>query len=272
MRLNQYLARCGKASRRGAEEMIKDGRVLVNAEIRVDLGCQVDENDQIKLDGRLLTLPTESTVLVLNKPRGVLTTALDPGGRQTVMDFIDLPHKVQPIGRLDKESSGLLMLTDDGHLAHLLMHPDTHLPKEYLITTREELTEQAIQRFQNGIRLDGHKTRPAQIERVGRSVSRPRYRVILTEGRNRQIRRMLATMGIKVQRLARRRYGGIDLGTLEPGEWRFLTQGEIERLRKRAEKSKRREAESPTSSKPRKTRSSRPRSNRSTRNSSETPS
>jgi 23S rRNA pseudouridine2605 synthase len=263
MRLNQYIARCGKASRRTAEAMILDGRVQVEGEIRVDLGCQVTTDSQVKLDGRLLKVPTESTVLMLNKPRGILTTTADPGGRSTVMDFVDLSAHVSPIGRLDKESSGLLLLTDDGQLAHLLMSPSSHLPKEYLVQTREELSDEGLDRFRRGMKLDGRRTREASIERVGRSENRPRYRIVLNEGRNRQIRRMMAMLGVKVVRLSRRRYGGIDIGNLEPGEWRILGKGEIDKLRSQCQAKEESEtqgaARKPTKSKPSRARAYKPR-------------
>lgn len=229
------MAFCGHCSRRRADELILAGQVAVNGEVVAELGRQVDpDRDRVHAEGKRLHVPERLVVLLLNKPRGVITTARDPRGRRTVLDLVQLDQRVVPVGRLDQDSSGALLLTNDGELMHRLLHPSGHVPKEYIVLTDRELTTEELVRLRTGVRLEGRRTKPCEIERIGRPGSRPRYRMVLTEGRNRQIRRMLANLDVSVERLHRRGIAGLTVEGLEPGEWRVLLRKEIDTLRRAA--------------------------------------
>ena len=234
MRLNRFLAQGGHCSRRRADELILAGRVRVNGQVVTELGSQVADGDQVLAEGRRVLPPARQVVLLLNKPRGVLCTLSDPHGRRTVMELVSLDLRVVPVGRLDGDSSGALLLTNDGELMHRLLHPSGHVPKEYIVLTDRELSEEEQRHLAAGVRLDGRRTKPCELERIGRPGSRPRYRLVLTEGRNRQIRRMLAGIGVQVERLHRRSIAGLSVEGLEPGQWRVLLKKEIDRLRRLA--------------------------------------
>ena len=235
MRLNRYIAQSGHCSRRKADELIAGGQVLVNGRPVLELGSVVDPtDDRVVVEGKRLKLDTARVYVLLYKPRGVVTTLSDPQGRPTVASLVELGRRVVPVGRLDLESSGALLLTDDGDLCNRLLHPSSQLAKDYLVLLDRALTDAELERFRRGIRVEGKTTLPAEIEAVGRSRKHARYHIVLREGRNRQIRRMMAVLGIKVRRLSRKRFGGIGLEGLEPGQWRFLGQREIEQLRKMA--------------------------------------
>ena len=237
MRINQYLARCGISSRRAADELVLSGVVRVNGEICTTPGLQVNPaQDHVSVRGKAAEIREKHMTLLLNKPRGVVTTMQDTHGRKTVSELVDLPQRVFPIGRLDKESNGALLMTSDGDLAQLLAHPSSHVEKVYLVLTDRELTEVELGRFRRGIKLDGSRTQPADIERVGRG--RPRYLVTLREGRNRQIRRMLGSLDVKVKRLSRRSIGGLGISDLEPGQWRILSGAEVLRLKREAQRTR----------------------------------
>ena len=234
MRINQYLARCGVCSRRAADELVLSGVVRVNGAVCTSPGSQVNTvEDHITVRGRVVEITEKHITILLNKPRGVVTTMQDTHGRKTVRDLVELPQRVFPIGRLDKESNGALLMTSDGELAQLLAHPSSHVEKTYLVLTDRELTEIELGRFQRGIKLDGSRTKPADIERVGRG--RPRYIITLREGRNRQIRRMMGSLDVKVKRLTRRTIGGMGISDLEPGQWRILSGAEVLRLKREAQ-------------------------------------
>lgn len=235
MRLNRFLATCGLCSRRAADTLIQDGHVRINGTMVTELGTLVDpEKDRVVVRGKRQRLPEKRVVLLMNKPLGVICTAKDEKGRRTVVDLVDLDRRIVPVGRLDAESTGALLLTDDGDLLNLLTHPRHHVPKEYLVLTDRDLTEEQLARFAAGIKLDGRKTLPCEIERVGRPGARPRYRIVLREGRNRQIRRMMGSFGLTVQKLRRRMIGPLSLGKLNGGEWRFLSVKEVDLLRRAA--------------------------------------
>ncbi|MFA7330819.1 MAG: pseudouridine synthase [Candidatus Delongbacteria bacterium] len=233
MRLNRFLAEGGLCSRRKADELIRSGQVKLNGEAVQELGVQVDpETDLVQVSGRAIHPPSRRVVLLLNKPKGVLCTVTDTHGRRTVMDLVELDLRVVPVGRLDADSTGALLLTNDGELMNSLLHPSSHVPKEYIVLTDRELTPEEIVKLAGGIRMDGSRTKPCEIERIGRTGSRPRYRMVLTEGRNRQIRRMLDSIGAHVERLHRRSLAGLSVEDLEPGQWRVLLGKEVDRLRK----------------------------------------
>jgi 23S rRNA pseudouridine2605 synthase len=235
MRLNRYISQSGHCSRRHADELISAGRVKLNGVVVTELGVQIDpERDKVSAEGHPIHAPARQVVLLLNKPRGVLCTVSDPHGRRTVMDLVQLDQKVVPVGRLDADSSGALLLTNDGELMNRLLHPSGHVPKEYIVLTDRELSAEEEERLRGGVRLEGRRTKPCELERIGREGSRPRYRMVLTEGRNRQIRRMMAGLDVKVERLHRRGIAGLSVEDLEPGEWRVLLRKEIDQLHRLA--------------------------------------
>lgn len=239
VRINLFISRCGAASRREADKAIADGRVKVNGEPVLQPGLKVDPaRDRVQFDGKRLELPERTVCVALNKPRGVVTTTRDPQGRRTVVDLVECGRRVSPVGRLDADSNGLLLLTDDGDLSQALQRPESHVTKEYLVLTEGELSPEEMARFAAGLKIEGRQTRPCTIERVGHPKARARYLVTLEEGRNRQIRRMMEELGHRVERLTRRRIGPLTLGSLQPAEWRFLSGKEIDALWKAVKRGK----------------------------------
>jgi 23S rRNA pseudouridine2605 synthase len=224
MRLNAYLARAGIASRRGAEELIIAGRVRVNGEV-AGLATFVEQRDTVEVDGaRVEAEPL--TYVLLHKPSGVVTTARDPHGRPTVVGLVGHERRVVPVGRLDADTTGALLLTNDGPLAHRLMHPRYEIDKVYEAEVEGELREADLVRLREGIDLEDGPTAPARAELV----SPTRVRLTVHEGRKHQVKRMLEAVGHPVRRLHRSSYAGLTLDGLEPGHWRELTADEVERL------------------------------------------
>jgi 23S rRNA pseudouridine2605 synthase len=225
VRLNAYLARTGIASRRGADELIKTGRVRVNG-VRGELNTFVKEGDVVDLDGRLL-VPQELAYVLLNKPAGVVTTASDPQGRPTVVGLVDHESRVVPVGRLDADTTGALLLTNDGELAHRLAHPRYEVEKVYEAEVEGEPSDDALARLAEGVDLDEGRTAPARVRRLGPS----RVELSIHEGRKHQVKRMLEAVGHPVRKLHRSRYAGLTVEGLEPGAWRELDAGEVAALR-----------------------------------------
>jgi 23S rRNA pseudouridine2605 synthase len=225
MRLNAWLARAGVASRRKADELIKAGRVTVNGEPG-QLNTFVQRTDDVRLDGKPLSLQ-QLTYVLLHKPAGVVTTASDPQGRTTVVDLVDLPERIVPVGRLDADTTGALLMTNDGDLAHRLAHPRYEVEKVYEVETWKQPTDAELQRLRDGVDLDDGPTSPAEVARGDGA----RIVVSIHEGRNRQVRRMFEAVGHRVRALHRSRYGPLTLEGLEPGQWRELEPSEVERLR-----------------------------------------
>ncbi len=225
MRLNAYLARAGVASRRGADELIKAWRVRVNG-APGQLNTFVEPGDVVEVDGRAVTAQPLAYVL-LHKPAGVVTTARDPQGRPTVLGLVRHPARVVPVGRLDADTTGALVLTNDGRLAHRLAHPRYGVEKVYEAEVEVDPSPEALRRLADGVELDDGPTAPARVRRLGGG----RIELALHEGRNRQVRRMCEAVGHPVQRLHRSRYAGLDLSGLAPGAWRELTPAEVARLR-----------------------------------------
>jgi len=225
MRLNAYLARTGVASRRGADELIKTGRVRVNG-VRGELNTFVEEGDIVDLDGRLL-VPQRLAYVLLHKPPGVVTTARDPHGRPTVVDLVEHESRVVPVGRLDADTTGALLLTNDGELAHRLAHPRYEVEKVYEAEVAGEPSDDALARLVDGIELDDGLTAPARARRLDPS----RIELAIHEGRKHQVKRMLEAVGHPVLRLHRSRYAGLTVESLAPGEWRELDAHEVAALR-----------------------------------------
>jgi 23S rRNA pseudouridine2605 synthase len=231
MRINAYLARTGLASRRGADELIRGGRVCVNGE-PATLGTFVEKGDRVEVDGKAVELEPLTYVL-LHKPVGVVTTARDPQGRPTVVDLVGHGRRVVPVGRLDADTTGVLVLTNDGPLAHRLMHPRYEVEKIYEADVEGEPTAPALRRLAEGVELDDGPTAPARVRRLGAS----RIELGIHEGRKHQVKRMCEAVGHPVRRLHRREYAGLALGGLAPGEWRELAPDEVDRLRELARRS-----------------------------------
>ena len=224
MRLNAYLARAGMASRRGADELIKAGRVTVNGE-QGQLNTFVEPHDRVAVDGAPVAAQ-ELRYMLLHKPAGTVTTARDPQGRPTVVELVDVPERVVPVGRLDADTTGALLLTNDGPLAHRLAHPRYEVEKVYVADVDGEPDAAALQALAEGVELEDGLTAPATV----RCLAPSRIELVLHEGRNRQVRRMLEAVGHPVRRLHRSVYAGLTLEGLEPGAWRELEPSEVERL------------------------------------------
>ena len=225
MRLNAYLARAGVASRRGAEDLIRAGRVRVNGEV-AGLVTFVEPRDNVEVDGSPIE-PEPLTYVLLHKPPGVVTTARDPQGRPTVVGLVGHERRVVPVGRLDADTTGALLLTNDGPLAHRLMHPRYEVGKVYEAEVEGEPSDEALAQLTEGVVLDDGRTAPARVRRLGPS----RVELTIHEGRKHQVKRMLQAVGHPVRRLHRNRYAGLTLDGLAPGEWRELTSDEVKRLR-----------------------------------------
>lgn len=230
IRLQKYLSMAGICSRRHGEELILAGKVWVNGKIVTELGTRVDPlADTIEIGGKQ-EVPSglvrqRRVYIALNKPSGYVTSCEQPG-EKLVMDLVNIPERIYPIGRLDKDSTGLLLLTNDGPLHHRLSHPSFDHEKEYVVTLADPISDSALYKMSDGMLLSGKRTRPAEIHRI----SLRRFRIILKEGKNRQIRRMVQKVGRKILGLHRTRIAGIRLGKLEPGKWRFLDSDEMQAL------------------------------------------
>lgn len=233
-RLQKILAHAGIASRRHAEEYILAGRVKVNGKVVNTLGAKADPAvDHIKVDGKLLQQRRETLIYIaLHKPKSVVTTVSDPEGRETVMQFLPkVKQRVYPVGRLDYQSEGLLLLTNDGEFANRVISPRYHVPKTYLVKTTGLLTEEQEEQFRVGIPLDGKRTAPAELRMV-KKAQNPWYEVTITEGRTHQIRLMFRFFGKLVEKLRRVSIGPIDIKGIRPGEYRLLTVKEIRVFRR----------------------------------------
>ncbi|GKS64919.1 pseudouridine synthase [Nitrospira sp.] len=242
VRLQKLIASTGLSSRRKAETLIAAGRVTVNGKVVTELGTKVDPGrDHVKVDGKHLTAAQPFVYLVLNKPKNVMSTLDDPGGRTTVKDFLrGVSVRVFPVGRLDFDSEGLMLLTNHGDLAQALLHPRYHVPKTYLIKVKGILTDEEIARLEGGIRLDDGMTGPAFVKKVKKAEQNSWLELTIREGRKHQVKRMLEAIGHVVIKLVRVRMGPLSLGNLESGGFRFLTDREANALRELVEE--RREA------------------------------
>ncbi|TVR36086.1 MAG: rRNA pseudouridine synthase [Nitriliruptor sp.] len=226
-RLQKMMAAAGVASRRASEELIADGRVTVNGETAV-LGRKIDPtSDVVEVDGERINVDPDRVYVMLNKPRGVITTADDPEGRPAVVDLINLPQRLFPVGRLDQDTEGLLLLTNDGDLAHALMHPSFEVERVYVALVPGPVRGKLLAEIRAGIELEDGLARPKRARVLEEEKSKALLEVVMTEGRKREVRRLLGGVGLKVERLARVAYGGVELGDLRQGKWRFLSTKEV---------------------------------------------
>ncbi len=231
IRLQKFLSEAGVASRRKAEELIRDGKVKVNG-VAAQIGDSVDpKRDTVLVRGKKVKIENNLRYILLNKPRGFVTTTDDELGRKCVLELTkDIKERIYPVGRLDRVSEGALIMTNDGEFANAMMHPSRHVPKTYRVTVRPVITGEQVDILATGVELDGRMTAPAEVQVISKDENRAVLEIVLYEGRNRQIRRMCEALGLEVARLKRVAVGGIKLGMLPTGQWRDLTEAEVESL------------------------------------------
>ncbi len=230
IRLNKFLAECGVAGRRECDKLIADGCVTVNGKV-AQLGCCVSETDKIAVNGRRISDVQRKYYLMLHKPKGYVTTVKDDLGRKTVMDLIDIKARLYPVGRLDYDTEGLLILTNDGQLANRLTHPRNEVDKTYICRLSGILTESERLQLERGVIIDGVKTAHARVKILKRDQHHTRCEITIHEGRNRQVKKMFQTVGKEVEFLKRVAVGNLRLGGLPRGEYRFLNAEEIDYLK-----------------------------------------
>ncbi len=233
IRLQKYLAMCSVASRRSAEKMITDGRVSVNGVVVTELGTKVTDGDNVCVDGKKVRGDSKKIYIMLNKPKGYVTTARDDRGRRTVMDLVsDIPQRIYPVGRLDYDTEGLIFMTNDGDLTYSLTHPKYEKNKVYEVLVSGIMLHGAADKLAKGVYIEGKKTYPAEVEVTEHRRNSSVVRISIHEGRNRQIRKMCDAVGHPVLSLKRVAMDGIELGNLPEGRWRHLTSTEIKMLKK----------------------------------------
>ncbi len=232
-RLQKYLAKCGIASRRKCEEYILLGKVEVNGKIVTELGTKVSSKDVVKFNGKRVKYEDEKVYILLNKPIGYVTTAHEQFGRDKVLDLVKINKRIVPVGRLDMYTSGALILTNDGELVNKLTHPKNEVDKTYNATVRGKITDDKIELLKNGVEIDdGYITKPAKVKilKIDEEKNLSRIQITIHEGKNRQVRKMCEAVGYKVIALHRSKIGNIDVKDLKIGEWRYLSDSEIEKL------------------------------------------
>lgn len=231
VRLQKYLAECGVASRRKSEELIDQGKVKVNGSI-ASIGDKINpKRDTVTVNGKKIVKQKSHTYIMLHKPRGFITTMSDEMDRKCVAQLVkDVPGRVYPVGRLDRDSEGMLLFTNDGEFANAMTHPTRHVPKTYRVTVRPSITEEQITKLTTGVIIEDRMTAPAEVRVVTKEEGRVVLEIILYEGRNRQIRKMCEEVGLEVARLKRTAIGSIKLGMLKQGDYRELTEDEVRRL------------------------------------------
>ncbi|MCP2239267.1 MAG: Pseudouridylate synthase RsuA, specific for 16S rRNA U516 and 23S rRNA U2605 [Thermoanaerobacterium thermosaccharolyticum] len=231
-RLQKYLAECGIASRRKSEQLILDGKIKVNGTVIKNLGIKIDpDKDIVEYDGRVVTKVQHNIYIMLNKPTGFITTVKDQFGRPSVLDIIKIKDRIYPVGRLDCDTSGLLLLTNDGDIANKLMHPKHEIDKVYIAKIRGIPDDKDLDRFRNGLLLDNRLTAKAKIEILKKINNDALVKIVIHEGRNRQIRRMCELIGHPVMTLKRIKIGDLELGNLKVGQWRYLNGEEVQYLK-----------------------------------------
>lgn len=231
IRLQKYLSMCAVASRRKAEELIAQGKVKVNGKV-AQIGDKISpKHDTVTVSGRKIVGSRKHYYIMLHKPRGYITTMDDEMGRKCVAELVrDVGARVYPVGRLDKDSEGLLLMTNDGEFANHMTHPSKHIPKTYRVTVRPDVTEDMLTAFATGMEIDGRITAPADAHIIEKQDNRVVMEIVLYEGRNRQIRKMCESLGLEVASLKRTSMGSLKLGMLPPGKWRELKEDEVHKL------------------------------------------
>ncbi len=236
IRLQKFMADCGVASRRKCEDLIASGAVYVNGR-KACVGDKVCPDDTVTVHGKPLRTQRQNAYYMLHKPRGYITTMHDEKGRKCVAQLIgDIPERVYPVGRLDRESEGLLLMTNDGNFANLLAHPSSHISKTYRVTVRSAVTGEQLSALSDGVVIDGKRTLPADVRMLDENSTGVVLEIVIYEGRNRQIRKMCEAVGLTVARLKRTKIGSVKLGMLKVGAWRRLTEAEVRALTNAAEK------------------------------------
>ncbi len=237
MRLQKYLALCNVASRRAAEDIILQGRVCVNGQRCTVLGTKVSEGDTVTVDGEMVLPETKKYYIMLNKPIGYVTTVSDEQGRPTVMELIsDISKRVYPVGRLDFNTEGLLLLSNDGDFTYKVTHPKHSLDKTYEVWVSGKAEQNALKKLEQGVYIDGKKTAPAKVDIIDHTKASAVLSITIHEGRNRQVRKMCASVGFKVMNLKRVSEGGLSLGNLPLGKWRHLTDAEVKLILKNTDR------------------------------------
>lgn len=236
-RLQKVIANSGYCSRRKAEELISQGKVMVNGDKVLELGVKVEPTDVISIDGMMLKRE-EKEYILLHKPRGVVTTTSDEHGRKTVLDLIETDKRLYPVGRLDYDTTGIILLTNDGELANLLMHPKNKIDKVYIAKVKGFLTKEDIMKLSRGVILDGTKTAPAKVRvrKYDKKTNTSMVEMIIHEGKNHQVKNMFLAVSHEVLKLRRERISFLDLGNLKSGEYRYLSTKEVKKLYNEATK------------------------------------
>lgn len=229
IRLNKYIAECGICSRRKADILIESGKVLVNDIVIKDLGVKIDDTkDQVKVDGKTISKEDKFVYIMLNKPKGYVTTNSEQFGRKSVLDLIDTDYRIFPIGRLDMNTEGLLLLTNDGEFANKLMHPKNKVEKTYIANVKGNITKEKTEHLINGVDIGGYITKPAKVRIISKDNNE--IEIKISEGKNRQVRKMCEAVGLKVINLKRTSIGKLNLGNLKIGEYRYLNKNEIDKI------------------------------------------
>ncbi len=226
IRINKYIASCGVSSRRNAEELILACRVKINGQVVTELGVKVNDKDIVEVDGKKISLEREKLYIMLNKPRGYVTTSKEQFGRPSVLDLLDVKQRVFAVGRLDMDSEGLLLLTNDGDFANKIIHPTKHISKTYEVVLKKEIADENIEKLKQGVDIGGYITRPSIVEKVDNK------NIIITiyEGKNRQVRKMCESVGNKVVNLKRIEIGSLKLGELKNGKYKYLTEQDLKKI------------------------------------------
>jgi len=224
VRLNKYISETGVCSRREADKWIEAGRVTCNGLAAV-LGTQVADGDEVRIDGDLIGVKKKQIYIALNKPVGIICTT-EPHIADNIVDHVGFPERIFPVGRLDRDSEGLILLTNDGDIVNEILRSENNHEKEYVVTVDRPITDLSLRMLASGVKIMGEVTKPSKVSRVNAQT----FRIILTQGLNRQIRRMCSALGYKAQRLQRVRIMNVHLGTLKPGHWRHLTPAELDGL------------------------------------------
>lgn len=231
MRINKYLSGCGLDSRRKCEKLVTDGRVKVNGKTVTDLATDIKDGDSVEVDGKYVSLSERKVYIMLNKPKGCVCTASDEKGRKTVLDFVKIKERIFPVGRLDYDTEGLLLLTNDGELANIITHPKNMVKKMYTVRVEGEVSDAELKKLRNGVEYNGIKYAPARVVVLEKGEKHTKLEITVTEGKNHEIKNMIESLGRQVVFLKRTEIAGIRLGGLSRGEWRYLNSREEAHLK-----------------------------------------